>query len=204
LSSEWEDTKAKEERTELIARMRMLRKERDELRNRMPLGPLPGEIHSAAGEEDVTHLIERADALRDSADKVWRELRGVETRLKEARAEKAIERRMRHFLREDALFEEHDRKLRVHRDAFGTVTAAPDTSGPGAFATKTPPAGTSSLSSNMGETVRGVDERFQVGSTGMPVDEVVALEAERQRLSNHGHRLEETARDLEAKAKALR
>ena len=78
--------------------------------------------------DDPEDLLEQADLVKDNEDKVRKELKTVEKRIAEAKEERALDTRVRQFMGEDALFDEQDRRLRVHREsveAAGTRRASP-------------------------------------------------------------------------------
>jgi hypothetical protein len=67
--------------------------------------------------DDPEDLLEQADALRDSEDKVRQRLQALRARLTEVREERELERRMSDFLGEDSVFDEQDRRMRLRFDA---------------------------------------------------------------------------------------
>jgi len=68
-------------------------------------------VPSAKVSDDPEELLERADALFDSEDKLRREERALEARIGELRSEQDIDRRMSDFLGEGTLFDEADRRI---------------------------------------------------------------------------------------------
>lgn len=108
----WDATSDREARSRLISRMRELRTERDALRSALPASQVPA-LHRGESSDDPEDLLEQADALRDSEDKVRQRLGVLKTRIAEVREERALERRMSDFLGEEAMFDEQDRRLRL-------------------------------------------------------------------------------------------
>jgi hypothetical protein len=92
--------------------MRELRAERDAVRAALPASQVPALGRSDAS-DDPEDLLEQADALRDSEDKVKQRLKTLKARITEVREERDLERRMNDFLGEEAMFDEQDRRLRL-------------------------------------------------------------------------------------------
>lgn len=105
-----ERSQNREERARLIAQLRALRAERDQVRALLPAAKLPP--LTASGSDDPADLMEQADLLRDSEDKLREKLKALETRVAELRAERELDRRMNDFLGDQAMFDDHDRRLR--------------------------------------------------------------------------------------------
>src|SRR5258706_516234 len=82
----------------LLARMRALRKERDQVRAQLPAARLP-QVKAEAS-DDPADLLEQADALRDTQDKVASRLKALERRIVEVKRERELDRRMGEFLGE--------------------------------------------------------------------------------------------------------
>jgi hypothetical protein len=112
----WDATSDREARAGLIARMRELRDERDAVRAALPASQVPA-LDRAHASDDPEDLLEQADALRDSEDKVRQRLQALRSRITEVREERELERRMSDFLGEDSVFDEHDRRMRLRFDA---------------------------------------------------------------------------------------
>lgn len=110
LRTRWESASRREDRQELTQKLRALRAERDALRGSAPDRTLPATVADRPS-TDPEELLERADALLDSEDKLRREEQALARRIEELRTERELERRMDEFLSEDALFDEHDRRL---------------------------------------------------------------------------------------------
>jgi prefoldin subunit 5 len=111
----WDGTSEREARAGLIARMRDLRAERDAVRAALPPSQVPA-LNPAEASDDPEDLLEQADALRDSEDKVRQRLQALRTRITEVREERELDRRMSDFLGEDSIFDEQDRHMRLRRD----------------------------------------------------------------------------------------
>ncbi|HEX8435313.1 TetR family transcriptional regulator [Archangium sp.] len=111
----WESTSDREARAGLIARMRDLRAERDAVRAALPASQVPA-LNPAQASDDPEDLLEQADALRDSEDKVRQRLQALRARITEVREERELDRRMSDFLGEDSVFDEQDRRMRLRFD----------------------------------------------------------------------------------------
>jgi hypothetical protein len=111
----WEATSDRETRAGLIARMRDLRAERDAVRAALPPSQVPA-LNPAQASDDPEDLLEQADALRDSEDKVRQRLQALRARITEVREERELDRRMSDFLGEDSVFDEQDRRMRLRFD----------------------------------------------------------------------------------------
>jgi prefoldin subunit 5 len=108
----WDSTQDRQERARLVSRMRELRAERDAVRAALPASQVPA-LGRADASDDPEDLLEQADALRDSEDKVKQRLKALKARITEVREERDLERRMNDFLGEEAMFDEQDRRLRL-------------------------------------------------------------------------------------------
>jgi uncharacterized coiled-coil DUF342 family protein len=111
----WDAAPTREQRTQLLARMRQLRAEREAVRAALPASRVPA-LSRAEASDDPEDLLEQADALRDSEDKVRQRLSTLKARISEVREERALERRMNDFLGEESMFDEQDRRLRLRAD----------------------------------------------------------------------------------------
>jgi prefoldin subunit 5 len=112
----WEATSDRKARAGMTDRMRTLRAERDAVRSALPPSRVPA-LDKAEASDDPEDLLEQADALRDSEDKVRQRLKVLRTRITEVREEQELERRMGDFLGEESIFDEQDRRLRLRFDA---------------------------------------------------------------------------------------
>jgi hypothetical protein len=111
----WDTSRERVARTELLSRMRTLRAEREAVRAALPPSQVPA-LERAEASDDPEDLLEQADALRDSEDKVRQRLQALRARLHEVREERELERRMNDFLGEESVFDEQDRNLRLRFD----------------------------------------------------------------------------------------
>ncbi|MFZ5472186.1 MAG: TetR family transcriptional regulator [Myxococcota bacterium] len=119
-------------RKELIARMRALRAEREQVRAALPASSVPVLGPASAASDDPEDLLEQADALRDREDKVRRELAALEALITEHREERELDRRMGEFLGDENIFDEHDRRFRMSKESVErvqTTSASPAQSG---------------------------------------------------------------------------
>jgi uncharacterized coiled-coil DUF342 family protein len=129
----WDATEDRRERTRLVSRMRELRAERDAVRAALPASRVPA-LNRSEASDDPEDLLEQADALRDSQDKVRQRLGALKARITEVREERDLERRMSDFLGEEAIFDEQDRRLRLRLNASrGVEVDATPASGGGPF-----------------------------------------------------------------------
>jgi prefoldin subunit 5 len=112
----WDATGERAARAKLIARMRDLRTERDAVRAALPPSRVPA-LNPARASDDPEDLLEQADALRDSEDKVRQRLQALRSRITEVREERELDRRMSDFLGEESMFDEQDRHMRLRVDS---------------------------------------------------------------------------------------
>ncbi len=187
-----ERSQSRDERAELIARLRALRAERDQVRALLPAAKLPP--LTASGSDDPADLMEQADLLRDSEDKLREKVKALETRVAELRQERELDRRMSDFLGDQAMFDDHDRRLRrttqreltrgthppLETVSVGEPAASPPEGSAGSGGSfndppsrdmEQPPAGGNSGGSkgltpqgNVTQIARGADSRPQVGA----------------------------------------
>lgn len=117
-------------RAATIAKMKALKAEREQVRAAIPSAKVPA-LSNLKDSDDPTELLEQADQVRDDEDKVRSQLKALETRINEAKAERDLDNRMRQFSGEENLFDDQDRRLRVRRETFenaaGGVTQNPAT-----------------------------------------------------------------------------
>jgi prefoldin subunit 5 len=225
----WESTSDREARAGLIARMRDLRAERDAVRAALPPSQVPA-LNPARASDDPEDLLEQADALRDSEDKVRQRLQALRARITEVREERELDRRMSDFLGEDSVFDEQDRRMRLRFD-FSTKSIQVDATQPtrglptGGSQEDVAYAGSPPEITSPGSDVPGVpsrpqdpsippahasDSRPQVGTvraqalaSGDPQD-LSGLETEAARLEALAHELDSRADTLERRARELR
>lgn len=112
----WDATADREARSKLLARMRDLRTERDALRSALPDSQVPA-LDRRESSDDPEDLLEQADVLRDSEDKVRQRLLALRGRITEVREERELDRRMSDFLGEESMFDEQDRQMRLRFDS---------------------------------------------------------------------------------------
>lgn len=116
----WDSTGDRQERARLLSRMRTLRAEREAVRTALPASQVPALGGTDSG-DDPEDLLEQADVLRDSEDKVKQRLKALHARIAEVREERELERRMNDFLGEEAMFDEQDRRLRLRVNAHQAI-----------------------------------------------------------------------------------
>jgi hypothetical protein len=199
-------------RTRILTTLRALRSERETVRARLPRTQAP--TVAPAQTDDPTALLEQADALRDSEDKVRRQLAALEARISETRSERELDRRMNELAGEDSLFDEQDRQLRLTRGADGQLAVDAPQAPERAGYTASPPPTTTPTSNGPGTVLDGqpapvevhaTDHQPQLGGGLAPLsadDELAALEAERAELTRRAAALEARAQAAEQKARA--
>ena len=121
LRSAFDATTDRTRRAELIAALRSARAEREAVRLTLPAASVPA-LTTLKPSDNPEELLEQADLVRDQQEKVQRELKAIDARLKERRAELELDQRMQRFMGEESMFDDQDRRLRVREV---TVTAAP-------------------------------------------------------------------------------
>jgi hypothetical protein len=109
---------SRERQQAVLAELKALQDERSQL-NPIEANREGRELKFRGQTDDPRELRERADALRDQADKAGRQQRAVEARLQELRDQAELERQLHRLTGEDSLFDEGDRRVRV-----STVDAA--------------------------------------------------------------------------------
>jgi hypothetical protein len=222
-----ENTQSREARAGLLARMRALRQEREQVRALLPAAKVPA--LEARGSDDPEDLLEQADMLRDSEDKLRQKMRALETRVAELRQERELDRRMSDFLGDEAMFDDHDRRLRrtsqreLTRGTHPPLSAGQSESAdfsaapPGDSAASAPAApgesradpGQTGVTSqgNITYVARGADSRPHVGGMdarmleGATTRDIESLEAELAKLKKLARDLNERAQRLENRAR---
>lgn len=92
------------------------------------------------GTDDPRELHERADALRDQADKLARQEAALDARIQAARQQAKLEKQLRRLAGSEGLFDEADRRVRVTRsEPAGATMAADRTAGGPGHGSSTPP-----------------------------------------------------------------
>lgn len=207
LGAAWDESESRDTRNALVVRMRGLRAEREQVRALLPSTavPLPDSLHPS---DDAGDLIEQANALRDSEDKVRQQVRVLDLRIAEARQERDLDRRMKEFLSDESTFDEQDRRFRLRGGPegegaqFGRPEGAARTGEPGPAGADSPaitPAG----DRGSGKPPRPEDGRRLI-SAGAAADDVEALEGQRERLRSLAESLDAKARQVESRARQLR
>jgi chromosome segregation ATPase len=228
----WDATEDRQERARLVARMRELRTERDAVRAALPASQVP-ELGRADASDDPEDLLEQADALRDSEDKVKQRLKALKARITEVREERDLERRMNDFLGEEAMFDEQDRRLRlrVNSNQAVEVEKTPVPRGSPSFGdaqedqapvpVHAPPespslpgmpggGGSTTVDDQAADPIRASDHRPQVDSlraqqlAAGDFDNLAALEAEAKKLESLARELDSRASSLERRVRELK
>ncbi len=217
LRSELDRSRERDARRRLLADLRKLRAEREQLRARLPAASLPGLPSSGpatGSEDDPEDLLEQADATRDSEDKVRRELKSLEGRIVEAREERELDRRMTEFLGDEALLDEGDRRLRAKTEVLSTASA-PDKSlaaTPGEPSAGPPQDRAPSPAPASVEVTRVPSSSADLGSLGSSglrapgaaaSGDLATLESQQARLRSLAEQLKQRADALEARARQL-
>ena len=210
LRHDWETSKGRDHRSDLMRAMRSLRSEQQRIRGTLPATTLPTFAGDKAS-DDPEDLLEQADTLRDSADKVRRQLQALNAQIVDAREQRDLERRMGEFLADQSIFDEQDRRFRTQAtpaagSSAPTVGSAPS-GGVRAVDSPVPSPGQGAeagRSSALTESVRRDQPPFpavQPGGRGQ--NSLQALESERRRLESLARQLELEAQALEQRARAL-
>jgi phage shock protein A len=229
LRNRWERTPDRQERAALLQSMREIRAESEQVRAALPAARVPA--LEVRGSDDPEDLMEQADALRDSEDKVRQQMKSLQARIAEIRRERELDRRMSDFLGEERLFDEQDRRLRSAtgsgsgslRTSGGTPPASSDTAAPESTFTSGPTGGGPSLmetptpvsstpTATGGPTTPGTipESRPLVGGAdpltrnGVDSRELSALEAKLKNLESLAQQLNARASAIEARARESR
>jgi phage shock protein A len=216
MRARWDRTSDRQARAELLRRMREIRAEREQVRARLPAARVPA--LEVRGSDDPEDLLEQADALRDSEDKVRQQMRALQAQIAEIRRERELERRMSDFLGEEKLFDEQDRRLRSATSSSRLRAAGdPAPGGSTAFSFGTTDAARETAPTSASPTPSGTstpapipDSRPFIGGGNPPaldgadVRELSALEAKLKKLESLAQQLDERADAIEARARGLR
>lgn len=216
LRAAWDGTADRVERARLLEAMRTVRAEREAVRAALPASRVPSLDRASPAGDDPEDLLEQADTLRDTEDKVRERLKALRGRITEVREERDLDRRMRDFLGEESMFDEQDRRLRIRLSGDrvqvepsarrggspflqeDSSVADPAPSGPGEVPISTPlPTARASDSRPQVETARA-----QALAAGGPVD-LATLEAEAAKLEALARELDSRASSLERRAREL-
>jgi hypothetical protein len=219
----WDSAQDRQERARLISRMRELRAERDAVRAALPASQVPAPGRAEAS-DDPTDLLEQADALRDSQDKVKQRLGALNARIAELREEKELERRMNDFLGEEAMFDEQDRRLRlrvnsnqgVEVDATPATRSGPpflnqvsDNEPPSPTVSEPTPSTPGDSSATPPPAPHASDNRPQVDPVRAQqlaagdFDDLASMEAEAKRLESLARELDSRASSIERRVREL-
>ncbi len=133
LRAEFDRQTNRDARRSLINSMRSLRAERESLRASLPEAKLPT-LDTGKNSDDPEELLERGDLMRDSEEKLAKQLKQLETRISERRDEIELDARVQRFMGEESMFDDSDRRLRVQR-----ITTTPLAETPGRGGTENSP-----------------------------------------------------------------
>ena len=213
------------ERPALVAQLKRLREQQSRVLARLPAASVPALPTRAS--DDPEELLEQADALRDGEDKVRARMELVRQRLTHAQAARELDRRMGDFSRDDALFDDSDRRFRLRREvaseaaqdrsqpSSGAATELQSTASAPSAPSDAAPMGSSGAPSPANASPQGgttvvsaKDALPQVGRntggvTAIAEDDVGVLEAELRRLQRQVVDLSSRASELEKKAQSL-
>ncbi len=147
------------ERARLIQKMRALRQEREQVRALLPAAKVPA--LQSSGSDDPEDLLEQADMLRDSEDKLRERMKLLQARVQELRAERDLDRRMSDFQRDESIFDDHQggRLSVVRKRELSRATHPPLFGGPQADTESAAP------TAGVGNASEQPPDRFH-GSTG--------------------------------------
>jgi phage shock protein A len=204
LKAKWEAASGRDQRQELVRQLRQLRSERDRARGQ---GTATGvRAPEAAPSDDPTELMEQADALRDSEDKVRQRIRALQAQIREVKDERDLDRRVGDFLNDQAILDEQDRRLRlaVPPAVGGAADQSSGRNAVGANPGLVPTTGSST--GDHGSGTAGRDESGQAavvpGHSGEG-DDLQSLERQLKQLDSTADQLEQQARQAEARAHSL-
>jgi len=200
LQTAWDETASRERREHLAVQLQAVRAEREKLRAALPLRAVPS-LQPTRIAQEPEELLRQVDALRDAEDKAKRQLSAVDARIGELREEEALDRRMRDFIGEQALFDDQDRRFRLSQGSNerGVPTGAAAASGPpsespGPQGAQAPP------------TPRSVEKPPQIDEPHPMAleegDSLPSLEAQREKLRALTQQLHDRAQQLEERARA--
>jgi hypothetical protein len=113
-----------EERRRALEALRLLKAERERVWQLIPQAA-PALSSPYGTYQDPDDLLAQADALRDAQDKALAQLKLVEARVREAREEEKLAKRLSSFEANEALMDEEARDLRVTRTAAGVNVTGP-------------------------------------------------------------------------------
>lgn len=208
LRQEWDHQGSRDARAQLVARMRAVRHEREQVLAAMPASALPS-LPPVRASDDPEDLLEQADAARDAQDKVQRRLAALNERIAEAKQERELESRLSEFSADQGAFDEQDRSLRLNQDPHArtaqadSFSAAPQLTPQAGGASNGPGAG-SGLPEGPGAPVPTVDTNAPRSGHDGAGDDLQQLEREKAQLDQLNRDLADRAKSLEQKAQQLR
>jgi hypothetical protein len=203
LQTAWDETASRERREQLAVQLQAVRAEREKLRASAPLRAVPS-LQPTRIAQEPEELLRQVDALRDAEDKAKRQLLAVDARIGELREEQALDRRMRDFIGEQALFDDQDRRFRLSQGSSerpGPASGAlppggaqgPPGEAPGPQGAQAPP------------TPRSVEKPPQIDEPHPMAlgegDGLPSLEAQREKLRALTQQLHDRAQQLEERAR---
>ena len=201
LQTAWDETASRERREQLAVQLQAVRAEREKLRASAPLRAVPS-LQPTRIAQDPDDLLRQVDALRDAEDKAKRQLLAVDARIGELREEQALDRRMRDFVGEQALFDDQDRRFRLSQGSNERVP----TSGPASGAMGPPGGAPGPQGAQAPPTPRSVEKPPQIDEPHPMAlgesDSLPSLEAQREKLRVLTQQLHERAQQLEERARA--
>lgn len=103
-------------REKVVAQMKALRQEREQVRAALPATKVPA-LPTLSDAQDPEDLLAQADLLQDQQDKVKGQLAKLDKRIAELKAERELDRRNRDFQFEDSALDESDRRFNVRRES---------------------------------------------------------------------------------------
>jgi hypothetical protein len=193
------------------ARQSLLRQMREVRKERASVGRALNSIDVSAlalkPTEDPEELLEQADLIKDNEDKVRRDLKILEARIKSRREEVELDKRMQRFSGEESMFDDQDRRLRLTQTTARTAAPVPEAAAApgGVGAPNDVGAPPKNEADSRGPVVRnGSDARPQLGSAPMRVasgdDELDDLEVQRRKLKSIADELKAKAAAFEKRA----
>ncbi len=205
LQTAWDETASRERREHLAVQLQAVRAEREKLRAALHLRAVPS-LQPTRIAQEPEELLRQVDALRDAEDKAKRQLSAVDTRIGELREEEALDRRMRDFIGEQALFDDQDRRFRLSQGSNERVVP---TGGPasGAIGPPGPQGGAPGpQGAQAPPTPRSVEKPPQIDEPHPMAleegDSLPSLEAQREKLRALTQQLHDRAQQLEERARA--
>lgn len=122
LRASYERAPTTDARRQVIAQLKKLKLEREQVRAQLPATKVPA-LDALKPSDDPDELLEQADLLRDNEEKLRKELLALEKRLDEARREREFDRQHRNFQTENFMFDDEDRRFQATRTTTEQTTA---------------------------------------------------------------------------------